>query len=76
MNSAQPNRGGCFNGPPNQSLATVLRWRIKPGQESTYEDWLRELITAPANLDGFLGTDIIRPAMTGAHTSRSTAFVP
>jgi antibiotic biosynthesis monooxygenase (ABM) superfamily enzyme len=42
-------------------VTVVVRRAVRAGREQAYEDWLSRLIAEASALDGFLGTDILRP---------------
>lgn len=42
-------------------VTTMIRRRVKPGQEDAYERWMSEITEAAARFDGFLGTTVLRP---------------
>jgi uncharacterized protein len=48
--------------PQSGSITTVVRRRVRLGQEAGYEAWLAELLRDAASLPGYLGTDVRRPA--------------
>lgn len=47
--------------PQSGSITTVVRRRVRLGQEAGYEAWLAELLRDAACLPGYLGTDVRRP---------------
>ena len=53
-------------------MTTVVERHVKPDRVDEYEDWLRRLLADAADLDGYLGADIHRPA-TGASSPTYTS---
>ena len=50
----------------NQDAVTVVAKRkVKPGHETAYEAWLKELTTAAHDLGGYLGAEFHRPVKAG-----------
>lgn len=47
--------------PQSGSITTVVRRRVRLGQEAGYEAWLSDLLRDAAALPGYLGTDVRRP---------------
>lgn len=47
--------------PISKSITTVVRRRVREGQEARYEAWLTQLLQDAAELPGYLGTDVQRP---------------
>ncbi len=47
--------------PSFSGITTVVRRRLRPGQQAGYEAWLADLLRDAAGLPGYLGTDVQRP---------------
>jgi uncharacterized protein len=47
--------------PNSGSITTVVRRRVRQGQEAGFEAWLADLLRDAAALPGYLGTDVRRP---------------
>jgi antibiotic biosynthesis monooxygenase (ABM) superfamily enzyme len=48
-----------------EPVTVVVTRRVRPGHEAAYEAWLERLVGAAAELPGYLGTSIHRPAPGG-----------
>jgi uncharacterized protein len=46
---------------PAGSVTTMVRRRVRQGQEAGYEAWLTDLLREAGALPGYLGTDVRRP---------------
>lgn len=46
---------------PSDDAILVVSRRIKPGQEHTYEDWLRRVIQAARAFPGYMGVTTLSP---------------
>lgn len=47
--------------PAATSITTVVRRRVRAGQDAKYEAWLRDLLRDSAQLPGYLGVEVQRP---------------
>lgn len=47
-----------------EPVTVVVTRRVRPGHEAAYEAWLDKLVHAAAELPGYLGTSVHRPAPT------------
>jgi len=45
-------------------LTVVVTWRIRPGRESEFETWRREIAAAALEFPGHLGINVLRPGVT------------
>jgi antibiotic biosynthesis monooxygenase (ABM) superfamily enzyme len=45
-----------------ENLLFVIKHRIKPGHQASYEAWLKKIVPVAAAFDGHLGTHILRPS--------------
>ncbi len=50
---------------PSEPVTVVVTRSVKPGREPAYEAWLGRLIASAAQLPGYLGTHVHRPATPG-----------
>lgn len=48
-----------------EPVTVVVTRRVRPGHEAAYEAWLDRLVHAAAELPGYLGTSVHRPASSG-----------
>ena len=48
--------------PAAGGMTTVVRRRVRAGQEAHYEAWLSDLLRDASQLPGYLGTEVQRPA--------------
>ncbi|QXG49836.1 antibiotic biosynthesis monooxygenase [Pseudomonas viridiflava] len=44
----------------NEVVTLVIKHRVKAGQDSAYESWLRRIVTIASGKPGHLGVDVIR----------------
>ncbi|MFJ4142989.1 antibiotic biosynthesis monooxygenase [Pseudomonas sp. NPDC089734] len=49
----------------SEVVTLVIKHRIKAGQESAYEAWLRRIVTIASGYPGHLGVDVIRSQSAG-----------
>lgn len=49
----------------NEVVTLVIKHRIKAGQETAYEAWLRRIVTIASGYPGHLGVDVIRSKSAG-----------
>jgi antibiotic biosynthesis monooxygenase (ABM) superfamily enzyme len=49
---------------PREPVTVVVRRRVKPGREASYEAWLARLVLDAKALPGFLGSELQRPGGT------------
>jgi len=51
----------------NEVVTLVIKHRVKAGQEASYEQWLRRIVTIASGQPGHLGVDVIRGKDGGLH---------
>jgi antibiotic biosynthesis monooxygenase (ABM) superfamily enzyme len=49
----------------NEVVTLVIKHRVKAGQEASYEQWLRRIVTIASGYPGHLGVDVIRSTAGG-----------
>lgn len=61
---AEPVPGPVVPGPtgPNSVVTLVINHKVRPGQQSAYEAWLKRTVKAARGQPGHLGVNVIRPA--------------
>lgn len=50
---------------PDEVVTLVVRHRIKAGQETAYEAWLRRIVRIAGQWQGHLGVDVVRGKHAG-----------
>lgn len=50
---------------PDEVVTLVVRYRIKAGQETAYEAWLRRIVRIAGQWQGHLGVDVVRGKHAG-----------